>query len=95
MERTRSRLMGDILKEILKDNLDQGLLFAKICDTYNFVVSPNFVRATTDKTFQDGILICKTSSSVARAQLTMNAEAIKRKINKQLGSIVVEKIICT
>lgn len=94
MERQECKKMGDVLMKFLSENgLDKGLVYARVCNAYDTVVGPVFSVSTTEKSFENGVLRCRINSSVKRQQLSFNAETIKEKINGELETALVKKIL--
>ncbi len=93
MKREKSLLIGDVLKEYLKqEGLNEGILRVRVFEAWDLVVGDKFVNYTAEKYFKNGRLICSINSSAARSNLFADRASIQERINKILGEDVVTSV---
>lgn len=92
MRRTETRDVGSVIAEyIAEDGMSDGLRKQRIFEAWDLVVgSPSI---TLRKSFNDGTLVCRISSSVIRTQMSFNLESYRRQLNSLLQEEAVGKII--
>lgn len=73
--------------------VSQKLCEAQIPEVWAAVVGAAMVSLTRSVEIRDGILHVAMSSSVARQELFMRREELKKKINERLGSPMVRSVI--
>lgn len=92
MKRTDIRSVGSVIAEyISEDNMAEGLQRQRIFEAWDMVIGS--AAFTLRKSFNDGTLTCRISSSVIRTQLGFNLESYRRQLNSLLQEEIVKKII--
>ena len=102
MKRESTKKVSDIIEEYVReDNLEDGLLRARIFDAWDLLLASRFnassiedvARITSRKCFRDGTLICTITSSVVRSQLLFSKEALRAELNTLLQGEYVKKLV--
>ena len=93
MQRKKAYSLGETLGRYLADSpLAQGLQYGRVCSAWDCVVGEAIAKMTSGKRFEKGVLTVRLTSSVLRAQLEMNKEDIRRRVNASLGEELVAAI---
>ncbi len=66
---------------------------AKLANKWQNIVGDKIALETSIDSLKDGILTIRTQSSTWRTELTLRANQLIQKINEELQSDVVEKIV--
>lgn len=95
MRRSKPVKIGDLWSGFVSENphLSSQLREAQVPQAWNAVVGPAMASLTRSVEVKSGILHVAMSSSVARQELFMKREELKRKINEKLGAIVIRSVI--
>lgn len=89
-----SRLFGDVLTEVLRDDGTAKLLLEKRAESvWANIVGPTVVRATSSVRVRDGILFVGLNSSVVRNELIHMKSLILNAINKAVGQDAIKDIV--
>lgn len=95
MKRTTIRSIGDLLGDFVRDShLEEGLLETRVCAAYDALVIGQVALRdhTSRRTFRDGVLTCRLRSSVVRAHLQLQTEALRAHLNRTLGGDYVKQV---
>lgn len=94
MEREDAKTLDVLVEKYLsKFGIAKELTRIQVFEAWNKAVGKVASDATVNKFFKDGILYCTISSSVLRSQLYFQIDVIKKKINGELSSPIVNKIV--
>lgn len=83
-------------------NLGEGLRTARVFAAWDAVMAdfagPSMPAAevaalTSAKSFKEGVLTCRMTSSLVRTQLRFQIEAVRSRLNAKLGEECVRKIV--
>ncbi len=95
MKRTSIRSIGDLLGDFVRDShLEEGLLETRVCEAWDALVIGQVVMRdhTSRRYFRDGVLTCRLRSSVVRAHLQPQSEALCGYLNRSLGGEYVKQV---
>lgn len=102
MLRQNSKLISQVIDDYVKEcNLEDGIMRARIFEAWDLLLLQmgggrfNMAEAaslTISKSFKDGVLNCKISSSVIRTQLRFSLPQMKEKMNTMLQTDCVKEI---
>lgn len=95
MKRTTVRSIGDLLGDFIQEaHLEEGLLEVRVCEAWDALVIGTVALRdhTSRRSFRDGVLTCRLRSSVVRAHLQPQAEALRESLNRTLGGDYVKQV---
>ena len=95
MKREKTKSIGEAIAAYVQElNLSEGLSQARLFAAWDaMIVGRVALRDYTARhTFRDGVLTCKLNSSVVRAHLQFQLEAIRTELNARMGEEVVKQI---
>ena len=95
MKREKTKSIGEAIAAYVQEsNLGEGLSQARLFAAWDAMkVGQVALRDYTARhTFRDGVLICKMNSSVVRAHLQFQLEAIRTELNARMGEEMVKQI---
>lgn len=98
MKREKTKSIGEAIAAYVQEgHLEDGLLQARLFAAWDAMVIGRVAlrECTTRRSFRDGLLSCKLNSSVVRAHLQFQLEAIRTELNARLGEEVVKQIKLT
>ena len=103
MQRENVKKIADVIADyVQEDNMGEGLLRSRIYAAWDLLIADRTAahltpeaasRLTVRRSFRDGVLTCRMSSSVVRTQLQFQSEQLKVKLNDLLEGEYVDKII--
>jgi Protein of unknown function (DUF721). len=103
MQRENVKKIADVIADyVQEDNMGEGLLRSRIFAAWDLIIadrtsahlSPDAAaKLTARRSFKDGVLTCRMSSSVVRTQLQFQSAQLKEKLNSLLEGQYVDKII--
>lgn len=94
MERIGEKLLGDILKEYVREaGFEEKMQALDICGMWPQAVGSRVAAATRSLYFSDGVLYCRMSSSTVRNMLFFNLEGVRNELNRIAGGTPVKKIV--
>lgn len=94
MQRTNTNKMALLIEQFIKEEgLAEGLRTVRIYKAWDLAVGDFFKAHTVSKYYNNGVLHCTFDSSMVRNQLHMMQEDIIAKINHQMGSEVVTRLV--
>lgn len=94
MERIGEKLLGDILKEYVREaGFEEKMQALDICAIWPQAVGSRVAAATRNLYFSDGVLHCQLSSSTLRNILFFNLEGVRNELNRIAGGTPVKKIV--
>lgn len=93
MKRQRFRLVGDVVRNILRDDgletpLNEHRLLSALPEFLGGKIRPYLGKTR----IQDDTLFVEIRSAPLRANLTMDSKRIKQELNKIVGAVVIQKI---
>ncbi|MFI3304839.1 MAG: DUF721 domain-containing protein [Rikenellaceae bacterium] len=95
MRRTKTMLVGDVLKEFFeRPYIAARIAEGKLPDTWREVVGEHIANMTSELRFERGILHVKIESSLIRQELFYQREALKNRINelskvRLIGAVII------
>ena len=94
MKRHNAQRLGDVLKEVLKEqHLDTKLYEIQLIKSWEKVLGSTVKRYTTDISVYNRKLYVKLSSSILRNDLALSREKLVQTLNEQVGYPVITDII--
>ena len=94
MRRTKTMLMGDVLKEFFaQPHIVAKVAEGKLPDTWREVVGDRAADLTTSLRLENHVLYAHISSSVIRHELFMRRNALAEEINRVAGVRLVNVVI--
>lgn len=94
MRRTKTMLMGDVLKEFFaQPHIAAKVAEGKLPDTWREVVGDRVADLTTSLRLENHVLYAHISSSVIRHELFMRRNALAEEINRVAGLRLVNVVI--
>jgi Protein of unknown function (DUF721). len=94
MRRRNTETLGAVVSQFLTNNrLQKPLAEKHAVDAWQVVLGKNVMDYTHDLQIKNGVLYVSITSAVLRHDLFMQREEIRNKINKNVGTEVVKKII--
>ena len=94
MRRTKTMLMGDLLEEFFKrPYIAEKVAEGKLPDTWREIVGDRAADVTTELRLEKHILYVRIQSSVLRAELVYQREALKEEINRRSGVRLVIAVL--
>lgn len=94
MQRVGEKLLGEILKEYVRDaGIEESMRALDICGLWPRTVGSRVAAATRSLHFSDGVLYCQMSSSTVRNMLFFNLEGVRNELNRIAGGTPVKKIV--
>lgn len=94
MRKKNTEILGDILRQVLKEHrLEKPLNEKMLIDSWPKVLGENIVKYTTGLFIKNKVLYVSLSSSVLRHDLFLSKEKIIDSLNQQVGTTVIEDII--
>jgi len=98
MKREKTKSIGEAIAAYVQEsNLGEGLLQARLFAAWDAMKVGQVALHdyTSRHTFRDGVLTCKMNSSVVRAHLQFQLEAIRTELNARMGDEIVKQIKLT
>ena len=98
MKREKTKSIGEAIAAYVQEsNLGEGLLQTRLFAVWDSMkVGQVALRDYTARhTFRDGVLSCKINSSVVRAHLQFQLDAIRTELNARMGQDIVRQIKLT
>lgn len=98
MKREKTKSIGEAIAAYVEESrLGEGLLQAQICGLWDALTvgQLRLGACTARRSFRAGVLSCKLNSSVVRAHLQFQLEAIRTELNARLGEEIVKQIKLT
>ncbi len=98
MKREATRSIGEAIAAYVQEShLEEGLLQARIFTVWDrmSVGSVALGPCTSYHSFKNGVLTCRIRSSVVRAHLQLQAEAIRLRLNAKLKGAYVKQLKLT
>ncbi len=93
MKRTEARTVGDIIKQLLKeDHIDRQFDEQQVVYLWPEIVGQGINRYTTSRWVKNGVLHLHISSSVLRNELLMSRSILIKRLNEAVGSEVIHDI---
>lgn len=93
MRRTRSLPIGDLVSLFLRqEGLETPLNERRLIDAWPVVMGPTVDHYTGGLFIKKGILYVHLTSAVLRQELSMNRQALVRKLNAHVGAAVITDI---
>ena len=95
MRRTESTSIGDIIKEIIKNDvtLSRSIREGRVLNAWRDIVGNAIADATNKISITNGRLFVSFSSASARSEFFLRRNEIKKALNKIAESPVIEYII--
>ena len=93
MFRREVKPLGEILMKLLRDEgLETPLRQKRLIDAWETVAGPMVARYTTEKFIKNQTLLVKITNPALRHDLTMMRTQLVRRLNEQLGVLVITDI---
>ena len=93
MFRREVKPLGEILMKLLRDEgLETPLQQKRLIDAWEAVAGPMVARYTTEKFIKNQTLLVKITNPALRHDLTMMRTQLVRRLNEQVGSLVITDI---
>ncbi len=94
MRRTKTLLMGDLLKEFFsRPYIAAKVAEGKLPDTWREIVGERAAAETVELKFENRVLYVRIRSSILRSELFYQREALRREINERSGVKFVNVVI--
>lgn len=94
MRRTKTLMMGDLLKEFFeRPYIASKVAEGKLPDTWREIVGDQIADMTTTLTLKNHVLYAHIESSVMRSELFYQREALKDEINRRSKVKLVNVVI--
>ncbi len=94
MKRTEAASVGDIIKQLLKeDKIDRQFNEQQIVYLWPEIVGQGINRYTTSRWVKNGVLYLHISSAVLRNELMMSRSELLKRLNEAVGSEVIHDIV--
>ncbi len=85
--------LGEILMKLLRDEgLETPLQQKRLIDAWETVASPLVARYTTEKFIKNQTLFVKITNPALRQDLAMMRTQLMRRLNEQVGALVITEI---
>ena len=93
MFRREVKPLGEILMKLLRDEgLETPLQQKRLIDAWETVAVPMVARYTTEKFIKNQTLLVKITNPALRHDLTMMRTQLVRRLNEQVGALVITDI---
>ena len=93
MFRREVKPLGEILMKLLRDEgLETPLQQKGLLDAWATVAGPMVARYTTEKFIKNQTLLVKITNPALRHDLTMMRTQLVRRLNEQVGALVITDI---
>ena len=93
MFRREVKPLGEILMKLLRDEgLETPLQQKRLIDAWETVAGPTVARYTTEKFIKNQTLLVKITNPALRHDLTMMRTQLVRRLNEQVGALVITDI---
>nr|WP_296003245.1 DUF721 domain-containing protein [uncultured Alistipes sp.] len=94
MRRTKTLLMGDLLKEFFsRPYIAAKVAEGKLPDTWREIVGERAAAETVELKLENRVLYVRIRSSILRSELFYQREALRREINERSGVKFVNVVI--
>lgn len=94
MRRTKTMLMGDVLKEFFsRPYVAAKVAEGRLPDTWREIVGDRVADLTTSLKLENHVLTAHISSSVVRSELFYRRESLMQEINRLSGVRLVNVVI--
>lgn len=103
MKRDNSRLISEVIEAYVKeDGMEEGLLKARIFEAWDLLMAERVAhcmtasqasRLTVSRSYTGRTLVCRMGSSVARTQLSFQADILKDRLNALLQGDYIDKVV--
>jgi len=94
MRRTKTLLMGDLLKEFFsRPYVAAKVAEGKLPDTWRAIVGDRAADETTELKLENRVLYVRIRSSILRSELFYQRDALRREINSRSGVPLVNVVI--
>ena len=94
MRRTKTLLMGDLLKEFFsRPYIAAKVAEGKLPDTWREIVGERAAAETVELKLENRVLYVRIRSSILRSELVYQREALRREINERSGVKLVNVVI--
>ena len=94
MRRTKTLLMGDLLKEFFSRPYIAAIVGeGKLPDTWREIVGERAAAETVELKLENRVLYVRIRSSILRSELFYQREALRREINERSGVKFVNVVI--
>lgn len=94
MRRTKTLLMGDLLKEFFsRPYVAAKVAEGKLPDTWREIVGERAAAETTELKLENRVLYVRIRSSILRSELFYQRDALRREINERSGIALVNVVI--
>lgn len=94
MRRTKTLLMGDLLKEFFsRPYVAAKVAEGKLPDTWREIVGERAAAETVELKLENRVLYARIRSSILRSELFYQREALRREINERSGIALVNVVI--
>lgn len=93
MFRKKVRSIAELLPEFLRsEGLETPLLQKRLMDSWDHVVGAPIAAYCGEKFIKNQTLFVKLQNPALRADLTMNRSILVRRLNEQVGAMVIADI---
>ena len=93
MFRREVKPLGEILMKFLRDEgLETPLQQKRLIDAWETAAGPMVARYTTEKFIKNQTLLVKITNPALRHDLTMMRTQLVRRLNEQVGALVITDI---
>ena len=94
MRRTKTLLMGDLLKEFFsRPYIAAKVAEGKLPDTWREIVGERAAAETVELKLENRVLYVRIRSSILRSEVFYQREALRREINERSGVKFVNVVI--
>ncbi|HCI56106.1 MAG TPA: DUF721 domain-containing protein [Bacteroidales bacterium] len=94
MRRSKTISLAEAMNDYISDmKIGSKLKEIEIIDSWEKIVGKAIASRTSKASIKDGVLTVYIKSSVVKNELMMIREALREKINKEVGSEIIKEII--
>lgn len=94
MRRSKTITLAEAINDYISEmNIGGKLVEINIIDSWEKIAGKTIASRTTGVAIKDGILTLHLKSSVARNELMMIREALKEKINREVGMGIIKDVV--
>ena len=94
MRRSRTISLGEAMRDYIREmNLEVKLLEVNLINSWEELVGKAIASRTSKVYIRDHILYIRLNSSVARNELMMLREALRKKLNEKAGKEIIREIV--
>ena len=94
MRKKNTQKLDEVIKEYLKAlKIDDKLKEVELIKSWDEIVGKTIARSTKNIFIKDRKLFVTLNSSVIRNELFMLREGLKKRLNENVGEVIIDEII--